>query len=187
MERTTELSIRIFELARQQGVSMMGSLFVDQFATKPVLGIDDFVRYVLPYTQRVWEALDGKVGMMYVVPSPQELEELLAHPVLGRSLSMYGYTNYIFPVTPEGVTLPEYDRPMLELAKKNSKSYNYLFHGKFIRDATEQELEEVVERVCKLATGLRARMVVSVAAVAPGTDLEKIDLFLEAVDRYGRY
>jgi uroporphyrinogen-III decarboxylase len=187
MDLTTQLSIQIFKLARQHGLNMLGALMIDQFATKPVLSIDDYVNYVLPYAQRAWEALDGKIDLMYVVTSPQELEALLGHPTLGRLLGMYGYTNYIFPVTPEGITLPQYDEPMLALAKKKGKTYNYLLHGKFIRDATGQELEAAVRRICQMATEMRARLMLSVATVAPGTDLEKIDLLLQTVHRYGRY
>jgi len=187
MAFTTQMCIQIFRLARQHGVNMLGALMVDQFATKPVLDSQDFITYVLPYTQRAWEALDKKVGMFYVVPSPQELEEMLEHPVLGQSLSLYGYTNYIFPVTPEGMTLPEYDPPMLEIAKKHNKTYNYMVHGKYIRDATGQQLEETVQRVCQMATQMRARLMLSVGAVAPGTDLNKLDLITGAVETYGRY
>jgi len=187
MELCTRVCIQIFRLARQYGVNMLGALMIDQFATKPVLSIDDYVRYVLPYAQQAYEALGGKVDLMYVVTSPQELEELIDHPTLGRMLGAYGYTNYIFPVTPEGLTRPEYDEPMLELAKRQGKTYNYLIHGKFLRDATGQELESAVKRICQMATRMRVRLMISLAAVAPGTDLGKVDLFLQAVDTYGRY
>ena len=60
-------------------------------------------------------------------------------------------------------------------------------HAKFIRDATGQQLEEVVKRICLMATKMKARMMLSVAAIAPGTDLKKIDLLLDCVDKYGRY
>jgi uroporphyrinogen-III decarboxylase len=187
MELTTQISIQIFRLARQHGLNMLGALMIDQFATKPVLSIDDYVDYVLPYAQRAWEALGGKIDLMYVVTSPQELEALLSHPVLGKLLGMYGYTNYIFPVTPEGLTLYEYDEPMLALVKEKGKTYNYMIHGKFIRDATGQELEAVIKRICQMATKMRARLMLSVGTVAPGTDLAKLDLLLQTVDRYGRY
>jgi hypothetical protein len=187
MEFTTQMCIQIFRLARAHGVNMLGALMVDQFATKPVLDSQDFVDYVLPYAQRAWEALDKKVGMFYVVPSPQELEKMLEHPVLGQSLSLYGHTNYIFPATPEGLSLPEYDRPMLEIVKKQGKTYNYMIHGKYIRDATAQQVEGTVKRICQMATEMRARLMISVGAVAPGTDLGKLDLVPSAVEKYGRY
>lgn len=187
MELTTSIAIQNFRLAKQYGINMMGAAMADQFATEPVLSVDDFIKYVLPYIQRALDALDGKVGMGYMVTSPQKLEKLLAHPVLGRSLAMSGYINYIFPTTPEGLTLPEYDQPMLELAKKNKKTYMYLIHGKFIRDATPQELEDVVKRICQMATGMKVRLNIAVLTVAPGTDLQNIDLILSSVDKYGRY
>jgi len=122
-----------------------------------------------------------------MVNSPQKLEALLSHPVLGKALGMAGFTNYIFPTTLEGVTLPEYDEPMLVLAKERKKTYNYMVHAKFIRDATGQQLEEVVKRICLMATKMKVRMMLSLGAIAPGTDLNKIDLFLDCVDKYGRY
>ena len=187
MELTTSIAIQNFRLAKQYGINMMGAGMADQFATEPVLSVDDFIKYVLPYIQRALDALDGKVGMGYMVTSPQKLEKLLAHPVLGRSLATSGYINYIFPTTPEGLTLPEYDQPMLELAKKNKKTYMYLIHGKFIRDATPQELEDVVKRICQMATGMKVRLNIAVLTVAPGTDLQNIDMILSSVDKYGRY
>ena len=40
---------------------MMGAAMVDQFAAEPVLGIEDFATYVMPYIQRALDALGGKV------------------------------------------------------------------------------------------------------------------------------
>lgn len=187
MELTTQISIQNFTLAKQAGINMLGATVVDQFATKPVLGTDDFINYVLPYCQRVSAALDGKVGMGYFAASPQELEQLLAHPVLGKALSISGFTNYIFPTTPEGVTLPEYDEPMLALAKRLNRTYNYFIHAKFVRDASGQELEALVKRVCQAATKTRTRLSVGLGAIAPGTDLHKIDILLDSVHTHGRY
>ena len=187
MDLTTQISIQIFKLTKQHGINLMGASMVDQFATKPVLGIEDFIKYVLPYSEKARAALDHKVSLGYMVTSPQELEQLLSHPILGKSLAMMGFTNYIFPTTPEGVTLPEYDQAMLELAKKSHRAYNYIIHAKFIRDATEQQLEDVVKRICQMATQMRTRLMISVGAIAPGTDLRKIDAFLNSVHEYGRY
>jgi hypothetical protein len=152
-----------------------------------VLSIEDFIKYVLPYSKKAREALGGKVGMAYFVTSPQELEECLSHPSLGKSLAMSGFTNYLFPTTPKGLTLPEYDQPMLELTKKNKRTYNYMLHAKFIRDASGQQIEEVVKRLCSMATQMKARLMISVGAIAPGTDLHKIDVLLDSVHDYGRY
>jgi Uroporphyrinogen decarboxylase (URO-D) len=187
MELTTKIVIQNFRLARQYGVNMTGAMMVDQFATEPVLGIDDFTRYVLPYVQRAWVALDKKVGMAYMVTSPQKFVNLFNHPVLSKSLAMSGSTNYIFPTTPEGLTLPEYDRPMLEMANRDKRCYMYVLNAKFIRDATPQELEDTLKRICQMATGMKASMIVLVPAVAPGTDLRKIDLTLDSINKYGRY
>jgi uroporphyrinogen-III decarboxylase len=187
MEATTQISIQIFTLAKKHGISMLGAAVVDQFATKPVLSTDDFIKYVLPYSHRVWKALEGKVGMGYFVNSPKELEELLSHPILGKCLEMSGFTNYIFPTTPDGVTLPDYDEPMLALTKKKNRTYNYIVHAKFIRDATGQQLEDVVKRICQMATQTRTRLMISVGAIAPGTDLQKIDALLNSIHTYGRY
>ncbi len=187
MELTTQISVQIFKLAEQHGVSLMGSTMVDQFAAEPVLGVDDFIKYVLPYSERAREALGRRVGMGYMVTSPQQLEASLSHPVLGKSLAMSGFTNYIFPTTPEGLTLPEFDQPMLEMSKKHNRAYSYMIHAKFIRDATVQRIEEVVKRICEMAIKMKTRLTVSVGAIAPGTDLQKIDALLNSVHKYGRY
>jgi hypothetical protein len=187
MERTTELAIQHIRLAQEDGLGMMGATLVDQYATKPILSMEDFVTYVLPYIQRVWEAYNGKIGIGYMYASPQDVESAFENEVLASGAGLAGMTNYIFPQTPDGVTLPEYDRPMLELAKRVGKSYSYLIHGKFIRDATEAELEDLVKRVCGMATEMRARMSVGMVSIPPGTDLNKIDLVLDRVEKYGRY
>jgi uroporphyrinogen-III decarboxylase len=187
MELTTSIAIQNFRLAKQYGINMMGATMVDQFGTEPVLSSDDFIKYVLPYIRKAQDALNGKITMGYMITSPQKIVKLLAHPTLGKWLSMSGYTNYIFPTTPDGVTLPEYDQPMLDLARKNNKTYMYVVHGKFIRDATPQELEDVVKRICQMATGMKVRLNIMVLTVAPGTDLKKIDLLLSSIEKYGRY
>jgi hypothetical protein len=187
MELTTQISIYIFKLAEQHGISLMGASMVDQFATKPVLGIGDFVKYVLPYSERAREALGRKFELGYMVTSPQELESSLTIPALGKSLAMMGFTNYIFPTTPEGLTLPEYDQPMLELTKKKNRSYSYIIHAKFIRDASVQQLDDVVKRICDMAVKMKVKLMISVGAIGPGTDLQKIDALLDSVHRYGRY
>ena len=187
MELTTQISTQIFTLARQSGINMMGASMVDQFAAEPVLSIDDFIKYVLPYSDKARQAAGRGIGLGYMASSPEKLVELLSHPILGKAMGVTGFTNYIFPTTPEGVTLPEFDEPMLKLVKERKRSYMYLVHAKFIRDATGKQLEDVVKRICQMATSMRARMMLSVAAIAPGTDLKKIDLLLDCVDTYGRY
>jgi hypothetical protein len=187
MELTTRISTQIFTLARQQGINMLGASMVDQFAAEPVLGIDDFIKYVLPYSERARKDAGGGIGLGYMVNSPEKLERLLSHPILGKALGTTGFTNYIFPTLPNGVTLPEYDLPMLELARKMNRSYMYMVHAKFTRDATEQQIDEVVKRLCSMATSMRVRLMISVGAIAPGTDLNKIDVLLNSVNQHGRY
>jgi len=185
MELTTQLAIRQFQLAAENGLSLMGSALVDQYASKPIMSREDYFKYVHPYRIRVWEALDKKVGPGYVVPSPQETEQNLQDAVLGKGLG--GITNYIFPQTPEGLTLPEYDQPMLELAKKYKQSYSYMVHGKYLRDASESQLDATVQRICKLATEVRANLMVTISSVPPGASVEKANYVFKLVEKYGRY
>jgi len=185
MELTAQLSIRIFQLAEENGLSLMGSALVDQYAAKPIMSREDYFRYVHPYRLRVWEALRKKVSPGYFVPSPQETEQNLEDPVLGKGLG--GVSNYIFPQTPEGLTLPEYDRPMLELAKKYRQSYTYMIHGKYLRDASEAQLDATVQRICGLAKEVRANLMVSIASVPPGASVEKANYVFKLVEKYGRY
>lgn len=187
MELATQISTQIFRLAGEYGINMLGATMVDQFAAEPVLSIDDFLRYVLPYSERARTAAGRGIGMAYVVTSPQKLEGLLSHPVLGKSLGIMGYTNYIFPTTPEGITLPEYDEVMIGMANKAKRAYSYMVHAKFIRDATGKQIEDVVKRICQMATRTKTRMMINVGAIAPGTDLKKIDVLLDCVHSYGRY
>jgi hypothetical protein len=187
MELTTQLAIQHIRLARDYGLNMMGAILVDQYAAQPILSVEDFLTYVLPYIERVWRTTRPRIGLGYMLTSPQQIEALLDHPVLGPGLGIGGFTNYIFPQTPDGVTLPEYDRPMLELARKHQKSYSYILHGKFLRDATDEELEALIKRVCGLAVEMRAKMQLSLSSVPPGTDLSKVDLVLDMVKKYGRY
>jgi hypothetical protein len=163
----------------------MGSSLVDQYAAKPIMSREDYFKYVHPYRVRVWEALDKKVSPGYFVPSPQETEQNMQDPVLAKGFGVF--TNYIFPQTPEGLTLPEYDRPMLELAKKHKQSYTYLVHGKYLRDASEAQLEGTVQRICGLAKEVRANLMVSIASVPPGASLEKANYVFQLVEEYGRY
>jgi hypothetical protein len=185
MELTTQLSIRIFQLAVENGLSLMGSTMVDQYAAKPIMSREDYFKYVHPYRVRAWEALDKKVTISYLVPSPEETVENLEDPVLSKGFGVF--TNYVFPQTPEGLSLPEYDRPMLELAKKHKQSYTYLVHGKYLRDASEAQVEAMVQRICGLAKEVRANLMVSIASVPPGASLEKANYVFELVEKHGRY
>ncbi len=185
MELTTQLAIRQFQLAVENGLSLMGSNMIDQYASKPIMSREDYFKFVHPYRLRVWEALDKKVNPGYIVPSPAETELNLKDPILGKGLA--GVSGYIFPQTPEGLTLPEYDRPMLELAKKYKQSYSYFFHGKYLRDATEGQLEATVQRICSLAKEVRANLMVTISSVPPGASIEKANYIFKLVEKYGRY
>lgn len=182
MEYCSRLSIHLARLAVANGLSPLGARMMDQYAYKPMLSREDYFEFVHPYREQVWLTLNKKVGMSYCSPSPQECEQNLSVPMFSSAL-----TNYIFPQTPEGVTLPEYDRPMLELAKAHKQSYGYLVHGKFLRDATEADLGTLMQRVCGLAVQLRAGLMVSVASVPPGASLEKVNALFNLAAKYGRY
>lgn len=185
MELTTQLAIRQFQLAEENGLSLLGSALVDQYASKPIMSREDYFKYVHPYRFRVWEALGKKVNAGYIVPSPQEAEQNLQDPMLGKLQG--SFTSYIFPQTPEGLTLPEYDRPMLELAKKYKQSYSYFIHGKYLRDASESQLDATVQRICKMAVEVRANLMVTIASVPPGASVEKVNHVFTLVEKYGRY
>ena len=185
MELTTQLAIRIFQLAEENGLSLMGSTMVDQYAAKPIMSRADYMKYVHPYRLRAWETLKKKVGIGYQVPSPQETDLNMQDPVLGKGI--LGFSNYIFPQTPEGLTLPEYDQPMLDMAKKYKQSYMYMVHGKYLRDASEAQLDATVQRICKMAVETRVNLMVSIASVPPGASLEKANYVFQLVEKYGRY
>jgi hypothetical protein len=185
MELTTQLAIRIIQLAEENGLSLMDSALVDQYAVKPIMSREDYFKYVHPYLVRVWEALGRKVIAGYMVPSPQEAEQNMQDPMLGKSQG--AFSNYIFPQTPEGLSLPEYDRPSLELAKKYKQSYSYFIHGKYLRDASEAQLETTVQRICGLAKEVRANLMVTIAPVPPGASLEKANYVFQLVEKHGRY
>jgi hypothetical protein len=185
MELTTQLSVRIFQLAEENGLSLMGSAMVDQYAAKPIMSRADYFKYVHPYRVRGWEALGKKVGIGYQVPSPDETGQNIQDPVLGKGFGIF--SNYIFPQTPEGLTLPEYDQPMLDMAKEHKQSYMYMVHGKYLRDASEAQLDASVQRICKMAKETRVNLMVAIASVPPGCSLEKANFVFKLVEKYGRY
>lgn len=186
MDLTTRLSIRHFELAVKHGLSLLGAALVDQYAASPIMSRRDYVKYVLPYIERVWQHHKKKLAIVYPCTSPMEMRHILENEPPGINHQIL-WSNYVFPTTPEGITLPEYDRPALELAKEYKKCYSYIIHGKFLRDATEEEIEALVKRVCTLATEMRTPMTLSISSVPPGTDLEKVNFTFNLVKKYGRY
>ncbi len=186
MEKTTQIVIQNYKMAKEYGVNLLGAAMVDQFAAEPVLSMDDYIKYVLPYEQKAAKALDNKVSISYMVSSPQKLEKLMANPTL-KKLGSLAFTNYIFPTTPQGVSLPEYDEIIFKMAKKYGKTYSYMIQGKFLRDSTPAELEDVVKRICQMATSMRVRVSLACGSVPPGTDLNKLNIIFSTVKKYGRY
>jgi uroporphyrinogen-III decarboxylase len=186
MEFTTQMAIRLFDLAIKQGVPFTGATMIDQYAAAPIMSRHDFVKYVLPYIEKVWLHHKKKISIGALCSSPMEMRKILETEPPGINHQI-GFSNYIFPTTPEGITLPEYDRPAFELAREYKKSFGYVVHGKFLRDATEDEIEMLVKRVCTLATEIRSSIIFSISAVPPGTDLAKVNLTFNFVRKYGRY
>jgi len=186
MELTTQAAIRIFDLAVKYGLSLLGASLVDQYAASPIMSRQDYVKYVLPYIERIWRHHKKKLNIVAPCTSPMEMRKILETEPAGINHQIM-WSNYIFPTTPEGITLPEYDRPAFELAKEYKKNFAYIVHGKFLRDATEQEIEALIKRVCTLATELRTSLTIALSAVPPGTDLEKLNYLFKRVQEYGRY
>ena len=187
MELSTKICTRHVQMAKDYGLNLMVAALIDQYAQVPVLHVDDYLTHVLPYTERVWKAHEENMSIVYQVDSPQKVERMLRHPVLGKGYRIGGLDNYIFPQDPKGVTLAEFDQKMFELANENNTSYTYMIHGKFIRDATEEELENLVARVCGMAVEIKAKLLLMVISVPPGTDLRKLELIPDLVEKYGRY
>ena len=186
MELTTQAAIRIFDLAVEYGLPLLGSSMVDQYAAPPIMSRQDYVKYVLPYIERVWRHHKKKISIVAPCQSPMEMRKVLETEPEGINHQIL-WANYIFPTTPEGISLPEYDRPAFELAKEYKKNFNYIVHGKFLRDSTEEEIEALIKRVCTMATEMRTSLSISVSAVPPGTDLEKINYLFKKVQEYGKY
>ncbi len=186
MELTTQAAIRMFDLAVKYGLSLLGASLTDQYAASPIMSRQDYVKYVLPYIERVWLHHKKKLTIVAPCTSPMEMRKILETEPAGINHQIL-WSNYIFPTTPEGITLPEYDHPAFELAKEYKKNFAYIIHGKFLRDATKQEIEALVKRVCTLATEMRTSLLIAISAVPPGTDLENINYLFKMVQEYGRY
>lgn len=186
MEFCTELAIRLIELAKQYGISLMGGIMLDQFAAEPVLSRADFVKYASPYIQRVWLSHKKKLRVSYPCPSPMQMKSIIENEPSGVADQIW-FTNYIFHTTEEGITLPEYDRQAFELAKEYKKNFMYMIHGKFLRDATEEKVEEQIKRVCDAAVDVGVSVTITLGVIPPGVDLEKVNYALNLVKKYGRY
>jgi uroporphyrinogen-III decarboxylase len=186
MELTTQAAIRMYDLASKYGVSLLGASLTDQYAASPIMGREDYVKYVLPYIERVWRHQKKKLMIVYPCNSPMVMRKILETEPAGLNHQIM-WSNYIFPTTPEGISLPEYDHLAFELAKEYKKNFIYMIHGKFLRDATEKEIEALVKRVCTLATKMRTSLTIALTAVPPGTDLEKLNYLFKRVQEYGKY
>lgn len=182
---TTEASIVIGRMYKEQGVQMLGIVIVNQYANPPIMSPDDFITYIYPYVEEVWRAFKRyRPTAGYMAPSPTVAKDISKYPALS---GIACFNNYMFPQNEIGITPPEYDEEMIILSKEIKTPYQYLIHGKFLRDGTNQEIENQVERVCKLAVEANAPMAIGLAAVPLGTELSKVDLVLNAVDKYGVY
>lgn len=186
MEFTTQLAIRQLKLAKDYGIPLMGVPLVDQYAASPIMSRQDFVKYVLPYIEKIWLQYKNQISFGYFCQSPFIMKEILETEPPGIR-RMVGFTNYIYPTTPEGISLPEYDRPSFELAKANKKSFSYLVHGKFLRDATEAEIEELIKRVCTTAIEMGTSLVIGLTSVPHGASIKKVNYTYSLVRKYGRY
>ncbi len=179
------MAIRQFQLAAENGLSLMGLTLVDQYASKPIMSREDYFKYVHPYRVRAWEALGKKVNTGYIVPSPQETEQNMQDPVLGE-VPGRGQRLHL-PADPGGRHRAGVRPAQLELAKKYKQTYSYFIHGKYLRDATESQLDATVQRICKLAVEVRANLMVTISSVPPGASVEKANYVFKLVEKYGRY
>ncbi|MFX0093967.1 MAG: hypothetical protein ACFFBD_19665 [Candidatus Hodarchaeota archaeon] len=182
---TTAASIALGKLYETRGMNMLGMVIVNQYANPPILSPQDFITYIYPFVEKVWQAFKRyRPTAGYMPPSPKAFLEISQYKALS---GIACFNNYMFPQNEIGLTPPEYDEEMIALSKKIRVPYNYLVHGKFLRDGTDQEIEAAVERVCSVAVEMEAPMMVGIAAVPLGTELSKIDVVLDAIEQYGRY
>lgn len=186
MEFSAQLSSRLIALAKNYGINMMGATLIDQYAAEPIMSRDDFVKYVSPYIKKVTDSQKDNFAMLYPCPSPDKMKEILKTEPKGIENQIH-WSNYIFHTTPNGITKPEYDRPAFELAKKYKKNFMYIIPGKYLRDATEEEIDESLKRVLGLAIEIGVSVTLAIASTPPGTGLEKVNFTLSLADKYGRY
>lgn len=186
MEFCTQLAIRQCELAKAYGVQMMPAMLFDQYSGEPVVSRSDYVKYIGPYVQRVWISQNKRMMLTYSCSSPLRMQEIIESEGPDVVNLLY-FSNYTFHTTPEGISRPEYDRPALELAKKYKKTFAYWLHGKFLRDASEQELDNLFKRVFGNAVDMGVPMNLMIGSVPPGTDFEKVNYAISMAEKYGRY
>ncbi|MFQ5832946.1 MAG: uroporphyrinogen decarboxylase family protein [Candidatus Thorarchaeota archaeon] len=185
MSFTTQASIAIGRLYEKRNVNMLGMAIVDQYANPPIMSPQDFFNYIYPYVEEVWRAFKKhRPTAGYMPTSPEVAKEIMRYPALS---GIACFNNYMFPQNELGLTPPEYDREMITLSRQLKTPYQFLLHGKFMRDGTEDEIATQVRRVCEVAVEMEAPMAVGVASVPLGTDLSKVDAVLNTVEQYGRY
>ncbi|MFW9970680.1 MAG: hypothetical protein ACFFDF_10805 [Candidatus Odinarchaeota archaeon] len=185
MDFTTEVSIHIGKMYKEQGINMLGCVIVNQYANPPIMSPNDFINYIYPYVETVWKEFKKyRPTAGYMPPSPTVANEISNY----RALSGIAcFNNYMFPQNEIGLTSGTYDEEMIHLSKEIKTPYQYLIHGKFLRDGTKPEIEAQVKKICELAVENDVPLAVGVAAVPLGTDLTKIDLILNSVEKYGVY
>lgn len=185
MDFATKASIKMGKMYKEHGLAMLGMVIVNQYANPPIMSPKDFLTYIYPYVETVWKEFKrSRPTAGYMPPNPQVAKEIADYPALS---GIACFNNYMFPQNEIGITPKEYDEEMINLSKEIKTPYNYLIHGKFLRDGTKKEIEDQVKRVCEYAVEMQAPMALGIAAVPLGTDLSKIDLILNAVNEYGVY
>ena len=165
---------------------MMPAMLFDQYSGEPVVSRGDYVKYIGPYVQRVWISQNKRMMLTYSCTSPLRMQEIIESEGPDVVNLLY-FSNYTYHTTPEGISRPEYDRPALELAKKYKKTFAYWLHGKFLRDASEQELDDLFKRVFGNAVDMGVPMNLMIGSVPPGTDFEKVNYAISMAEKYGRY
>lgn len=185
LDFTTEASIAIGNLYKENGVKMLGMVIVNQYANPPIMSPFDFTTYIYPYVERVWKEFKKyRPTAGYMPPSPNDMKKILQYPALS---GIACFNNYMFPQNEYGLTAPEFDEEMVAYSKEIKVPYTYIIHGKFLRDGTEKEIEAQIARVCKLAVEAKAPLSIGLSAVPLGTKLSKVDLIIEAINKYGVY
>ncbi|TXT64633.1 MAG: putative Uroporphyrinogen decarboxylase (URO-D) [Promethearchaeota archaeon] len=185
LEFTTKASIRIGQLYKEHGVNMLGIVITDQYANPPLMSPADFLTYIYPYVETVWKTFKKyRPTVGYMPPSPAVAEEITEYSALS---GIACFNNYMFPQDEMGLTPAEYDVQMVELSQKLKTPYQFLIHGKFLRDCTEKELEKQIIRVCELVMNENIPLSIGLAAVPLGTDISKVDIFGKLINKYGVY
>ena len=185
LEYTTKISIYIGNMYKSQGANMLGIVITDQYANPPLMSPDDFLTYIYPYVEKVWKEFKRyRPTVGYMPPSPSVSEQITDYPALSGIAS---FNNYMFPQNEVGLTPAEYDAQMVELSKKTKIAYQFIIHGKFLRDCTEKELEKELVRVCNLVMKDNIPLSFGLVSVPLGTDLSKVDKVIEVIKEYGVY